>query len=74
MIRQLGFPSLFISLSAAKNKWPELLCTLYQLIDNKTYTDEEISAMNCDTKFRMIKSDPAAVVQYFGHRFQQFLQ
>ena len=25
MIRQLGFPSLFINMSAAETKWPELL-------------------------------------------------
>ena len=25
MIRQLGFPALFISQSAAETKWPELL-------------------------------------------------
>ena len=28
MIRQLGFPSLFISRSAAETKWPELLRAL----------------------------------------------
>ena len=73
MIRQLGFHFLFISQSATENKWPELLQTLGQLHDNVTYTHEEINAMNCDTIFRMVKSDPVTVVCYFDHRFQWFL-
>ena len=36
MIRQLGFPSLFISQSCAESKWPELLRSLGQLLDKKT--------------------------------------
>ena len=73
MIRQLGFPSLFISQSAAETKWPELLQTLGQLLDNVTCTGEGISAMNCNTIFRLVKSDPVTDVCYFNHRFQQFL-
>ena len=73
MIRQLGFPSLFISQSVAETKWPELLQTLEQLLENFTYTGEDISAKNCDTIFRLVKSDQVSVVHYFDHRFQQFL-
>ena len=42
MFRQPGIPSLFISQSCAETKWPELLRSLGQLVDNKTYTDQEI--------------------------------
>ena len=73
MIRQLDFPSLFISQSPAETKWPQLLQTLEQLLDNVTYTIEEVSAMNYNKIFRLVKSDPVTVVHYFDHRFQQFL-
>ena len=73
MIRQIGFPSLFISLSAAETKWPELLRAVAQLNDNKTYTDEEISEMNTQKIFELIRKDSATVVRYFHHRFQTFL-
>ena len=73
MIKQLGFPSLFISQSAAETKWPGLLQTLGQLPDNVTYTGEEISSMNCGTIFSLGKSDPVTVFCYFDHQFQQFL-
>ena len=72
MIRQLGFPSLFISQSCAETKWPELLRSLGQLVDNKTYTDEEIESMDWKTKCRLIKADSPTLVRYFEHRFLQF--
>ena len=64
MIRQLGLPSICISQSAAETKWPELLPTLGQLFHNVTYTSEGISAMNCNTIFRMVKCDPVTVVHF----------
>ena len=73
MIRQIGFPSLFISLSAAETKWPELLRAVGQLNDNKTYTDEEIAQMDTQKIFGLIRKDSATVVRYFHHRFQTFL-
>ena len=72
MIRQLGFPSLFISQSAAETKWPELLRALGQVLDRKTYTDVEIEEMDWNTKCRLLKGDSATVVRYFEHRFLQF--
>ena len=53
MIRQLGFPSLFISQSCAETKWPKLLRSLGQVIDNKTYNDEDIESMDWKTKCRL---------------------
>ena len=73
MIRQIGFPSLFISLSAAETKWPELLRAVGQLNDNKTYTDEEIAQMDTQKIFGLIRKDSATVVRYFHHRFLTFL-
>ena len=73
MIRQLGFPSIFISQSAPETKWIELLQTLGQLLDNVTFTSEGISEMNGNTIFRLVKSYPVTVICYFDHRFQQLL-
>ena len=72
MFRQLGCPSLFMSQSCAETKWPELLRELWQLVDNKTYTDQEIESMDWQTKCRLIKADSPTVVRYFEHRFLQF--
>ena len=45
MIRQLGFPALFVCQSAAEIKWPELLQALGKTVDKKIYSDEEIKTM-----------------------------
>ena len=38
MIRQLGLPTLFLSLSANDLQWSELIIALCKLVDNKDYT------------------------------------
>ena len=40
MIRQLGLPTLFLSLSANDLQWSELIIALGKLVDNKDYTAE----------------------------------
>ena len=74
MIQQLGFPALFISQSAAETKWHELLKALGKLVDEKTYTNEDIEGMDFQTKARLIRSDPVTVVRYFEHRFHTFFK
>ena len=73
VIWQLGFPSVFISQSAAETKWPELLKALGQSAENRTYSNEEIDNMDFETKSKLIRGDSATVVRYFDHRFKVFL-
>ena len=62
MIRQLGFPSLFMSQSAAETKWPELLRALGKSVHDKIYTDREIEEMDYKMKSELIKGDSATPV------------
>lgn len=71
MIRQLGIPTWFCSFSAAETKWIPLLKTLGQLVENMSYTDEEISSMSWKQKSKLIKSDPVTCARYFDFRFQK---
>lgn len=72
MICQLGIPTWFCSFSAAETKWIPLLKTLGQLVENMSYTDEEISSMSWEQKSKLIKSDPVTCARYFDFRFQIF--
>ena len=74
MVRQLGPPAVFISQSAAETKWPELLHALGKSVHGKDYTQEEISAMDFQTKSELIRGDSATVVRYFDHRFNVFMK
>ena len=70
MIRQLGLPTFFISLSAADTKWDDLLIMLGKLVDKKDYTEE--LPLHYDTKARLISSDPVTCARYFNERVQQY--
>lgn len=72
MIRQLGLPTWFCSFSAAETKWTPLLRTLGELIENVTYTEEEIRNMSWEHKSKLIKSDPVTCARYFDFRFNKF--
>ena len=74
MIRQLGIPTLFISLSAADTQWIPLLKCLGKLIDNTDYTEEQINEFNWQTRSRLLSADPVTCARYFDHRFQEFMK
>ena len=54
MIRQLGFPSIFITQSVAETKWKDLLKCLGKTVHSKEYTYEEIETMDYKTKCELI--------------------
>ncbi len=54
MIRQLGKPTWFFTLSAADMNWPEVI----QIIAKQygvTYTDEDVSALSFDERCNWIR-------------------
>ena len=74
MIRQLGMPSVFMSLSAADTHWPDLLIALGKLVDKKTYTVEDIENMTSQEKFRLVQSDPVTCCRFFDNRVNRFFE
>ena len=74
MVRQLGMPTLFFSLSSADTSWPALLRTLGVLVDKKTYSDEYIrKEMSFEDKCRLVSSHPIACSRYFDERVHKFV-
>ena len=74
LIRQLGLPTWFSSLSAADTKWKDLLKMLGKLLDNKDYTDDEIGCLDWKERTRLLQSDPVTCVRYFDNRVQEFMK
>ena len=54
IIRQLGPATLFCSFSSAETQWIHLLRILGQLVDHKSYSDNEIENLNWDDRCRLI--------------------
>ena len=74
MVRQLGIPTIFFSLSAADCNWVSLLKCLGKLVDNQLYSTEYIQTeMDFEKKCQLVASHPSACSRYFHHRVQKFL-
>ena len=75
MIRQLGLPTLFLSLSANDLQWSELIIALGRLVDNKDYTAEiERNNLSWETRARLVQSDPVTCVRHFDYRVSKFIE
>ena len=77
MIRQLGTPTWFFTLSAADLKWPDMIQTIarqYGVI----YTDDEVAGLSFDDKSNWLKRNPVTAARHFQYRlnalFQGFLK
>ena len=73
MIRQLGPATLFCSFSSAETQWIHLLRILGQLVDHKSYSDNEIENLNWDDRCRLIQSDPVTCARHFNYQVNKFL-
>ena len=74
MIRQLGLPTWFVSLSAADTNWVPLLKMLSKSINNVCLTDEEVNNLSWAERSALVQSDPVTCSRYFDYRVQQFIR
>ena len=74
MIRQLGIPTLFISLSAADTKWTELLQSIYILTRKKNISLDELEHMSWPQKCDLMSKDPGTCALYFNNRVRKFFK
>ena len=72
MIRQLGYPAWFCSFSAADTRWVHLLKLLGKLVENITYTVEDVKNMSWEKKSELIQKDPVTCARHFDHMVQLF--
>ncbi|CAC5425695.1 unnamed protein product [Mytilus coruscus] len=68
MIRQLGLPTWFGSLSSADTKWKDFLRILAKLNDAIEYSDEELENMDWNTKTKLVQKDPVTCSGFFDYR------
>ena len=74
MIRQLGVPTFFLTLSAAETRWPELLIILAKVNRNVDMTEEEVSLLSFPEKCDLIRNDPVTCTRYFDHRIRELFK
>jgi len=71
MMRQLGPPTIFLTLSPAETRWPELIVILKEDLDGKEITEQVANSMNYQEKVRLDKNDPVTVARNFEYRMRR---
>ena len=71
MIRQLGTPTWFFTLSAADMKWPDIIQTIARQY-GVVYTDEQVAALSFDEKSGWIRRNPVTAARHFQYRLNTF--
>ena len=71
MVKQLGIPTWFMTLSCADLTWPELF-QIISRIQGKDITDEEVDALSYDEKCKMLNLNPVIVAKHFQFRVETF--
>ncbi len=73
MIRQLGLPTWFKSMSAADTKWKDLLKMLAKLNEGVEYSDSDIESLTWAEVTKLVRKDPVTCSRYFDHRVQKII-
>ena len=73
MIRQLGTPTWFFTLSAADLKWPDMIQTIAKQY-GVDYTDDMVAELSFDEKSNWLKRNPVTAARHFHYRLTVFFQ
>ena len=71
MIRTLGIPTWFLTLSAADMKWPEVIQAIAQQYGT-IYTEDEVLTLPWQTKSMWLRSNPVTAARMFQYRLETF--
>ena len=74
MIRQLGAPHLFLTLSAAEIHWNDLIRDLLRKEFNRAYTDEEIGTMSKTFLNALVNKHTIFTTKHFSHRIKKVFE
>ncbi|XP_078618327.1 uncharacterized protein LOC144885957 [Branchiostoma floridae x Branchiostoma japonicum] len=73
MVRQLGIPTWFLTLSAADMQWPEVIRSIAHQYG--TYlTDDDVKNMSWEQKCKWLRSNPVTAARQFNHRLNLFFK
>ena len=71
MVKQLGIPTWFMTLSCADLRWPELFQIIAKM-QGKKMTNEEVDALSYNERCQMLNTNPVIVAKHFQHRVETF--
>ena len=73
MIRQLGIPTWFFTLSAADMQWPDVIQTIARQYGT-LLTDDDVKTMSFEEKSKWLRQTPVTAARHFQYRLNTFFQ
>ena len=73
MIRQLGTPTWFFTLSVAGMKWPDMISAIAKQYC-VFYSDKEIEVLSFEQKSNWLRRNPVTAARHFHYRLNTFFQ
>ena len=71
MVKQLGIPTWFMTLSCADLRWPELF-KIVARTQGRDITDDEIETLSYTERCQMLNANPVVTAKHFQHRVEIF--
>ena len=71
MVKWLGIPTFFLTLSCADLKWHELTSIIYKLT-NFTSFDDDLKNLIHEERWKYLKANPVLIPRQFQYRVQVF--
>ena len=71
MIRQLGCPTFFLTLSCADLQWKDIFSIIFKMT-NKALSKEMIDNLNYFERCEMLNNHPVFVARHFQYRVEVF--
>ena len=73
MVRQLGIPTWFLTLSAADMQWPEVIQSIARQYGT-ILTDDDVKSMPWEEKCQWLRCNPVTAARQFQHRLDMFFK
>jgi len=73
MVKQLGPPTLFLTLSRADLRWNELVSIIYEL-KGQNISENEINSITYQDRCKLLNSNPAVLARHFQYRVESFFK
>ena len=74
MVKQLGPPTFFLTLSCADLRWNELIKIISKLKNGREMSDEEVNNLSYFERCELLNSNPVLLARHFQYRVEAFFK
>ena len=74
MIRQLGYPQIYLTVSAAEHLWKECIIMAEESQNKRIITEKDYDELDWKYKKELIQKDPVTFARYNDHRVHELFR